>query len=68
MSQPKVTVYYSADEGWMHVLDIMEEDMKVEGAMTCRSEILPYSQTTLNYFIARSKADPNIYVFEAKRV
>jgi hypothetical protein len=51
----------------MHVLTYtVDED---DDAMICKSsEVLTYSKPQLDYFIARSKADPNIYVFEAKRV
>jgi hypothetical protein len=68
-SSSKVSIYYSSVEGWIHVLifnGVNENgDTDISSA---RSEVMPYSDAQLAYFVARANADPNIYVFKADRL
>jgi len=65
-SAERVTIYYSLEEGWIHILTF---DASVEKLVevTAKSQVLPYSEQQMRYLQVRAEVDPNIYIFQAKR-
>jgi protein associated with RNAse G/E len=67
MQTTKATIYYSESEGWIHLLTFFEND-GITDIRPATSELMPYSEEQLNYYIARANADPNIVIFECERI
>lgn len=65
-SSELVTVYYSLEEGWIHVLHFNAADVAL-ASMPARSELMPYSESQMRYLRVRAEADPNIFIFQAHR-
>lgn len=66
-SQEKVTVLYSIEEGWIHYIRVAPGTDLSKSSFPCTCEITPYSEAQMRYLRGRAKADPNIYIFQAKR-
>jgi hypothetical protein len=65
-SEQRVTVYYSLEEGWIHILTF-DASVEQKSETVAKSEVIPYSERQMRYLQVRAEVDPCIYIFQARR-
>jgi len=63
----RVTVYFSIEEGWIHILYFdWTADMDLS-FHPCKSSVVPYSASQMRFWRDRAERDRNVYIFQSKR-